>query len=156
MCWHVAIVAVAVGMVFGQCLDFQRIQIQVDWAEEGIEISDLADVVVVVVAVAFGEDIVGIAASMDIDHVVAVVADAAAVDAMTIPMMEESAIFCSLHVLPFLEPAAATVVVDVAPAMLDIVVVVSNTPRQPSLPPEDSVHLLLNYPQYDYFPLPKC
>ena len=142
-------------MVFGQCLDFQRIQIQVDWAEEGIEISDLADVVVVVVAVAFGEDIVGIAASMDIDHVVAVVA-AVAVYAMTIPMMEESAIFCSLHVLPFLEPAAATVVVDVAPAMLDIVVVVSNTPRQPSLPPEDSVHLLLNYPQYDYFPLPKC
>ena len=133
MCWHVAIVAVAVGMVFGQCLDFQRIQIQVDWAEEGIEISDLADVVVVVVAVAVGEDIVGIAASMDIDHVVAVVA-AVAVYAMTIPMMEESAIFCSLHVLPFLEPAAATVVVDVAPAMLDIVVVVSNTPRQPSLP----------------------
>ena len=153
MCWHVAIVAVAVGMVFGHCLDCQRIQ--VDWAEEGIEISDLADVVVVVVAVAAGEDIVGIAASMDIDHVVAVVA-AVAVYAMTIPMMEESAIFCSLHVLPFLEPAAATVVVDVAPAMLDIVVVVSNTPRQPSLPPEDSVHLLLNYPQYDYFPLPKC
>ena len=142
-------------MVFGHCLDFQRIQIQVDWAEEGIEKSDLADVVVVVVAVAVGEDIVGIAASMDIDHVVAVVA-AVAVYAMTIPMMEESAIFCSLHVLPFLEPAAATVVVDVAPAMLDIVVVVSNTPRQPSLPPEDSVHLLLNYPQYDYFPLPKC
>ncbi len=143
---HVA----AADTVVYHCFDFQSIL--VDWAEVDIEI--VVDTVAVEVEFEFADGTAAIEivvapldVNMDIDHVsVAVAAAAAAADAMM--MMEEKAMLCSSHALPFLVVVAAKDIVG------------SKThhhhQQQQLLLLVDLVHLchLLNYPCCS-FPLPK-
>jgi len=139
---HVA----AADMVVSRCFDFQSIL--VDWAEVDIEI--VVDTVAVEVEFGFadGTAAIGIVVApldvnMDIDHVsVAVAADA-------MMMMEEKAMLCSSHALPFLVVVAAKDIVGSKTHH-------HHQQQQQLLLLVDLVHLchLLNYPHYS-FPLPK-